>query len=93
MPNKLFHAVRAGVPVVATDVQELRRVVEQYKLGVLYRAGDSESLATALREVAANYATYAENVRTAAPDLSWERDAAVLRDLYEQLSRSQTATK
>lgn len=83
MPNKLFHAVRAGVPVVATDVQELRRVVEEHKLGVLYKAGDGASLAAALREVAENYATYAANVRAAAPELSWERDAKVLTSIYE----------
>jgi glycosyltransferase involved in cell wall biosynthesis len=87
MPNKLFHAVRAGVPVVATDVQELRRVVEQHKLGALYRAGDAESLAAALREVAADYATYAANVAAAAPELSWERDAQVLTDLYAGLGK------
>ena len=85
MPNKLFHAVRAGVPVVATDVQELRRVVEQHKLGVLYRAGDAGSLAAALREVAANYSVYAENVAAAAPELSWERDARVLTGIYAGL--------
>jgi glycosyltransferase involved in cell wall biosynthesis len=87
MPNKLFHAVRAGVPVVGTDVQELRRVVEQHKLGALYRPGDAASLAAALREVAQNYETYAANVRAAAPALSWEADAAVLRGIYERLDR------
>ena len=85
MPNKLFHAVRAGVPVVGTDVQELRRVVEQYKLGALYKPGDAASLAAALREVAQNYETYAANVKAAAPALSWEADAAVLRGIYERL--------
>ncbi|GAA1970819.1 glycosyltransferase family 4 protein [Catenulispora subtropica] len=86
MPNKLFHAVRAGVPVVGTDVQELRRVVEEHKLGALYRPGDAASLAAALREVAQNYETYAANVRAAAPALSWEADAAVLRGIYERLA-------
>src|SRR2546423_946622 len=87
MPNKLFHAVRAGVPVVATDVQELRRVVEQYKLGALYRPGDAASLAAALREVAQNYEVYAAAVRAAAPALSWEADAEVLRGIYDRLAQ------
>ena len=86
MPNKLFHAVRAGVPVVGTDVQELRRVVEEHKLGALYTPGDAASLAAALQEVADNYATYAVNVRAAAPALSWEADSAVLRGIYERLT-------
>ena len=91
MPNKLFHAVRAGVPVVATDVQELRRVVEQHKLGALYRPGDPESLAAALREVSQNYGTYAANVAAAAPELSWEKDAEVLRGVYARLAAARQA--
>src|SRR6266545_91079 len=30
LPNKLFHAVQTGVPVVATDVPELARVVREH---------------------------------------------------------------
>jgi glycosyltransferase involved in cell wall biosynthesis len=67
-------------------VQELRRVVEEHKLGALYRPGDPASLAAALQEVADNYATYAVNVRSAAPALSWEADAAVLREIYERFA-------
>ncbi|GAB2666005.1 glycosyltransferase [Kribbella swartbergensis] len=87
LPNKLFHAVRAGVPVVAADLPEMRAVVTQYKLGTLYKPGDPASLATAVRDLIDNYPTYADGIRTAAADLNWEKDSATLLAAYAELAR------
>lgn len=87
LPNKLFHAVRAGVPVVASAVGELGRTVERYGLGVLYSPGDPESLAGAIGEAVARYPELRRNVAAAAGDLSWEVDRRALVNLYERLAR------
>jgi len=84
-PNKLFHAVHAGVPVVATDVPEMRRVVAQHRLGALYRAGDAADLARAFREVVAEHATFVSRVLAARPELSWRADSERLVTLYATL--------
>lgn len=86
LPNKVFHAVRAGVPVVAADLPELRRLVTQYGLGRLYRPSDVASMRAALEQVAADYPRLCEQVAKARADLSWERDAAVLIGVYESLA-------
>ncbi|MFI6680200.1 glycosyltransferase [Kribbella sp. NPDC050470] len=85
LPNKLFHAVRAGVPVVAADLPELRAVVTQYKLGTLYTPGDPASLTTAVQDLINNYSTYTDGVRSAATDLKWSKDAATLVTAYASL--------
>jgi glycosyltransferase involved in cell wall biosynthesis len=87
LPNKLFHAVRAGVPVVASGVGELGRTVERYGLGVLYRPGDPESLAAAIEEVVARYADLQLNVAAAAGVFCWDADRRALLDLYGGLAR------
>ena len=86
LPNKVFHAVRAGVPVVAADLPELRRLVTQYGLGRLYRPSDVASMRAALEQVAADYPRLCEQVARARADLSWERDAAVLIGVYDSLA-------
>ncbi|PZF80737.1 glycosyltransferase [Jiangella anatolica] len=85
LPNKLFHAVRAGVPVVAANLPELHAVVLRYGLGRLYQPGDASSLATAVRAVAADYTEHVEAVRKARSELSWEHDSRVLADVYADL--------
>jgi glycogen synthase len=86
MPNKLFHAVRAGVPVVATDVGELAKLVREHRVGELYRPGDADDLVRAVHRAVANYPALVAAVRAAAPALSWEADAAALLKVYATLS-------
>lgn len=85
LPNKLFHAVRAGVPVVATDVGELALIVREHDLGELYRPGDPDDLARAIERAIGRYAELQANVRAAAGPLSWDADGAVLVDAYATL--------
>jgi glycosyltransferase involved in cell wall biosynthesis len=90
LPNKLFHAVHAGVPVVAADLPELRRVVRgrnggSAPLGTLYRPGDAAALTAAAREAVARYPQLVAAVHAAGAELSWERDAGALLEVYERL--------
>ena len=86
LPNKVFHAVRAGVPVVAADLPELRRLVTAYGIGALYRSGDAESMRAALQQVAEDYPGYCARAARARADLSWEQDAKALVGVYESLA-------
>ncbi len=91
MPNKLFHAVRVGIPVVATDVGELGALVRRHGVGELYPPGDAEGLVAAVHRAVTGYSRLRTAVRAAATELSWERDAAALRAVYEQLQQRAAA--
>jgi glycogen synthase len=87
LPNKLFHALSLGVPVVATEVGELADAVRAYDCGVLYPPGDAAALAAAVDEVVRRHEHYLERVRAARSDVSWPRDRSVLLDVYAGVSR------
>ncbi|WP_235215664.1 glycosyltransferase [Phaeacidiphilus oryzae] len=87
LPNKLFHAVRAGVPVVAADLPEIRRVVRGHGIGELYRPADPRSYRAAVERAVERYPELCAGVRDAAAELSWERDAERLVAVYEGLGR------
>lgn len=82
LPNKLFHAVHAGVPVIATDVTELARIVRQYDIGELYEPGNAKSMEDAISRAIARHSELISNVKASKAELSWDRDAKVLRDIY-----------
>jgi glycogen(starch) synthase len=86
LPNKLFQAVASGVPVVASDLPALRRVVDTYGIGTLYRPGDAESLEDAVREAIDNYGELRANVLKSQNELSWAVDAERLRAVYRGLA-------
>ena len=50
-PNKLFEAMAAGVPVVASDLPGMAAIVRETGCGVLVDPGSVESIAEGLRQV------------------------------------------
>lgn len=85
MPNKLFHAVHAGVPIVATDVSELAAIVTKYDLGELYKPGDSKSFVSAVNRAITRHSELLQNVANAQSVLSWPRDETILLEIYANL--------
>ena len=62
LPISLLEAMQAGVPIVATCVGEIPRVLENGKLGHLVSPGDTEALARAITKV---YEDRGRAIRTA----------------------------
>lgn len=86
LPNKLFEAVAAGLPVVASATTALRRMVTEHGLGVLCDPADPQSIAKAIAVVTGPEAPhYRANVRRAAAELNWEADERRLLGLYAAL--------
>lgn len=82
LPNKLFHAVQAGVPVIATDVSELAGVVREFDLGELYEPDNADSMRGAIDRAVARHGQLVKNVNKAKKSLSWEEDKKVLVEIY-----------
>ncbi|MFT0521165.1 glycosyltransferase family 4 protein [Pseudomonas faucium] len=86
--NKLFEYLIAGLPVVATDFPEIRRIVRGHDVGLLVPPNDSAALAQVLNRLACDSAlraAYARNARTTALTLNWEEQESRLVDLYRQV--------
>ncbi len=54
LPNKLFEYLMAGLPVIASDLPEIRRVVAPHDVGVLCEPGNQSELTDALRRAVAS---------------------------------------
>lgn len=51
LPNKLFEYISAGVPVIAADYQEARRLVEENSIGALFSPYEPKSIAKAINRM------------------------------------------
>ena len=90
-PNKLFEAMAAGVPVVASDLPGMATLVTATGCGELCDPVDPASIAAAIRTIldapAAAREAYGRLGRAAvAETLNWERQADVLLDEYGRLT-------
>jgi len=95
-PNKLFEALAAGVPIVASDLPELRRIVMEDPagpLGVLCDPTDPASIAASIADLLGRpmdeRAALRERCLGAARDRwNWETESARLVELYADLAAS-----
>jgi len=89
--NKLFEYVLAGIPVVATDFPEIRKVVNKYKVGEVVKPDCVKSLADVLNKLVNDpklRELYKVNAIKAAPQLCWQEQEHKLVDIYQQVFNS-----
>ncbi len=75
-PNKLFDYIHAGVPVLASDLPEVRRVVQEHEVGELTDPSDPERIAERIQDLRArpeDLRRYRENAEKASTLLNWEK--------------------
>jgi glycosyltransferase involved in cell wall biosynthesis len=81
LPNKLFEYAFAGVPILASRLPEIARVVQQYDLGACCD-NDADSIEAAVLKIEREGL-----VRPVADltELSWDTQAKRLQEAYRQL--------
>lgn len=89
LPNKLFEALHGGIPVVATDLPDMREIVETYEAGEVFSWGDAEGLARAITSVRNDRERYAAGAARAASELTWAGEAETLLATYESALEGQ----
>ena len=74
LPNKFFDYIHAGVPVLASDLDEVRRIVERFQLGETVSAKDPEAVGRFIQLMLdrRTAAPWASGLTRAAETFSWE---------------------
>ncbi len=88
LPNKLFDYIQAGVPVLASNLPEIKKVVEKYQIGMLLNSHDPQEIAKVIREFFSNevrLVSWKENLKFAAQELCWENEEEQLFKIFEDV--------
>ena len=86
--NKLFEYVIAGLPVVATDFPEIRKIVKNNAIGFLVPANDEQALSETIVELLSDrelLENFSNNAKITAQNLNWEAQEKCLINLYERV--------
>lgn len=89
LPNKLFDYMACGVPVVASDVKPVHRVIGATQAGLIADCASPETLADVLTNICSmpisEYERLSQNgIKAALSQYNWETDAAVLLAFVER---------
>jgi len=87
LPNKLFDYIHAGLPVLVSDLPELRRVVETYKIGMVVSRVEPREIAFALQHMfeSDKLESWRNNAFKASEELNWQHEQEVIRKVYASL--------
>ena len=87
LPNKLFDYIQAGVPVIASHLPEIERIITEYDIGTFVDDHRPETIAKTVRAALNDedrIAKWKNNLKVAARSLCWEKEEAVLLNIYER---------
>lgn len=88
LPNKLFEYLMAGLPVLASNLPEIRQVVESFDVGCVVDPVNHNALASALQRVVDDVESrrrWASHTARVFETFSWETASQRFQDIYHNL--------
>ena len=88
LPNKIFDYMTAGVPVIATDLVEIGKIIRGYDVGKIIDDISPQKLADEIKKMLADedkLKKQKENCQIAMQDLNWEAQISGLENIYKGL--------
>ena len=88
LPNKVFDYIHTNTAIIATDLVEIKRVVETHQVGIILPQLTVEELRAAIIKLlkdADQLQTYQANCNAVKNQLCWENEESVLREIYRPL--------
>jgi glycosyltransferase involved in cell wall biosynthesis len=86
LPNKLFDYIQAQIPVVVSNLPEMKNVVEKYQIGLIAGSHDPEHLAGLFRQALFDESlreTWKDGLTTAARELNWNHERKVIEEIFK----------
>ena len=85
LPNKIFDYIHAGIPVLVSDLKEIKYIVETYNVGLVCPSHDPKEIAEYLTKILTDKAlnaTFRSNTKKASQELTWAKECEVLKTTF-----------
>lgn len=96
LPNKVFDYIHAETPIIATDLVEVKNIIEEHRVGEVLTPFTANSLALRIQfmlEHPERLEAYKINCAAAAILINWQNETDVLKEIYTPLWTKYTTKK
>lgn len=86
LPNKVFDYIHCGVPIIVSDLPELRRLVIEYNVGIIVEELTPMGLAKTIKSAVEDQQNkvWKQNCLNARQSLSWQNESEVIRSYFAE---------
>ncbi|MBE0651356.1 MAG: glycosyltransferase [Bacteroidales bacterium] len=87
LPNKVFDYIQVGIPVLSSELVEIKKLIEKYQVGTFIPCHDPKQIAMKLVEIFNNteqLGTWRNNTKTAREELNWEKESEILKKVFQE---------
>lgn len=85
LPNKLFDYIHSGLPVISSQVVEVKKIVETYKIGEVVDSQKPSSIESGILRLMQNTKKpYEKGLETAAKEFTWEEESKMIVNVYQR---------
>ena len=88
LPNKLFDFIHAGIPILASKIIEVEKIIKKYQIGLFINNHEPTHIANQIKYALDNKELISEwksNTTLATKELNWEIEENTLKDLYKKI--------
>jgi glycosyltransferase involved in cell wall biosynthesis len=88
LPNKLFDYISAGIPVIASNLHEVRKIVEIASCGIIITSVTPDNIRNAIQELRDNsdyLKRLKQNTVIASKKMTWEAESKIVTDFYRMV--------
>lgn len=83
LPNKIFDYTHAGIPILGTNLPEIKQTIENYGIGKTIQNHEPQHIAKIIQEMLEEgKMPYAGNLKKAAEVFNWENEEKKLEKIY-----------
>jgi glycosyltransferase involved in cell wall biosynthesis len=89
LPNKIFDYIQSGIPVISSDLVELKKIIQKFQVGVIVKGITPSEIANAIQNLFEHpelYQSFRQNTIVASQQLNWEVEKRVLHQLMKEIN-------
>lgn len=85
LPNKVFDYMKAGIPVLASNLKEVANIVNSYNVGLVIENHKPQTILNGLDTILSNKTkleVFSKNGLNGIEELNWEREVTPVKEIY-----------
>ena len=87
LPNKVFDYIHAGIPVLASKLPEIEKLIETYEIGDFISNHEPRLIAAKIVEMFEHpeqLKTWSDNAKKARKELNWELESKTIQKVFQE---------